>query len=51
MIFFFFENPRANLIAVIVASPPVFTNRTLSIDGKFPMISFDNSISDSVGVQ
>ena len=40
-----------SLIAVIVASPPVFINLTLSIDGKFPIINFDNSISDSVGVQ
>ncbi len=43
--------PRANLIAVIVASPPVFINLTLSIEGKFPIINFDNSISDAVGVQ
>ncbi|GBF23686.1 hypothetical protein MnTg01_00011 [archaeon MnTg01] len=43
--------PLASLIAVIVASEPVLTSLTLSIEGKFPIINLDNSISISVGAQ
>src|SRR3989338_621736 len=51
MIFFFFVNPLASRMAVIVASDPVFTRRIFFMDGKFFCVNLASSTSSSVGAQ
>jgi hypothetical protein len=45
----FFVKPLASLMALITASVPEFTNRTLSICEKISTISFAKSVSRVVG--